>query len=348
MFEVASLCGQICLGKQGENLARKVYFDEICTWKETFGEGKCDLLHQRNGDEAPYPVALEVENDRVCWKITASDTAIVGEGKCELHYSVDGVIVKSKIWTTTVLPSLGGEVAEAPEPQQNWVDEVLNAADKVESATIHPPIIGYNGNWYTWDVELKKYIDSGVSAEGKEGKPGKDGEPGAKGDPGKDGEPGQPGKDGEDGEPGKDGKDANAFETIYTFTIGDDGVTTFTFNKDVNGDSFKLDAISVRIDCATVPNTSKFWRVATTSSSGTILFYFKPDTAGKTIVLKSERMCDGFWFGIRSRNNQESVANAPIYASYCNTDIDYIQSIYMSFPEMPAGTVITVCGRSVG
>ena len=133
MFEITSLCGQICLGKQGENLARMVYFDEPATWKETFGEGKCELLHQRNGDEAPYPVVLELENGRVCWKITNSDTAIVGDGKCELHYTVDGVVVKSKIWKTSVLESLGGEVAEAPEPYQGWVDEVLDAAEKIET-----------------------------------------------------------------------------------------------------------------------------------------------------------------------------------------------------------------------
>lgn len=133
MFEVTSLCGQICLGKQGENLARMVYFDEPSTWKETFGEGRCELLHQRNGDDAPYPVVLEIEDGRVCWKITASDTALVGEGKCELHYSVDGVVVKSKIWTTSVLPSLGGEVAEPPEPYKGWVDEVLDAAEKIET-----------------------------------------------------------------------------------------------------------------------------------------------------------------------------------------------------------------------
>lgn len=132
MFEVKQLCGQICIGKQGENLARMVYFDEPSIWKETFGEGKCELLHQRNGDEAPYPVVLNIENDRLCWKITSSDTAVIGEGKCELHYSVDGVIVKSKVWTTMVLPSLGGEVAEAPEPYQGWVDKVLGAAEKIE------------------------------------------------------------------------------------------------------------------------------------------------------------------------------------------------------------------------
>ena len=166
MIEVTSLCGLISLGKQGENLARVVYFDEPEMWKEIFGEGKCELLHQRNGDAIPYPVALDVEDGKVCWKVTNADTAIIGDGKCELHYSVNGVIVKSKIWTTTVFPSLGDDVAEPPEPQQRWVDEVLSAAEKVESATTHQPVIGENKNWFVWDAETEEYIDSGILAEG--------------------------------------------------------------------------------------------------------------------------------------------------------------------------------------
>jgi hypothetical protein len=172
MIEVNQLCGQLYLGKQGENLARIVYFEEHALWEKEFGEGKCELLHQRNGDAAPYPVKLEKENGKCCWKVTASDTAIVGDGKCELHYLVDDVVVKSKIWTTTVLESLGGEVAEAPEPEKAWVDAVLDAAQKVESATAHSPIIGENKTWLVWNPDTSAYVDTGISAEGTPGKNG--------------------------------------------------------------------------------------------------------------------------------------------------------------------------------
>ena len=136
MFEVKQLCGQLCLGKQGENLARIVYFEEPDIWKKTFGEGHCELLHQRNGDVAPYPVLLDIENGKVCWKITNADTAIVGEGKCELHYLVDGVVVKSKIWTTNVFPSLGDNLSEPPEEYKAWVDQVLKAAADISESGV--------------------------------------------------------------------------------------------------------------------------------------------------------------------------------------------------------------------
>jgi hypothetical protein len=174
MFEVTSLCGQIYLGKQGENLARVVYFDELEQWKTIFGEGKCELLHQRNGDSTPYPVVLEIENNKICWKITSADTAIVGEGKCELRYSVNGVIVKSKTWVTSVLPSLGDDLAEPPEPQKAWVDQVLNAAEEVKDATTRQPMIGENKNWFVWNAETQEYVDTGVLAEGLQGAAGKD------------------------------------------------------------------------------------------------------------------------------------------------------------------------------
>ena len=164
MLEVTSLCGQIHLGKQGENNARIVYFDEeLALWKSTFGEGKCELIHQRSGDSAPYPVVLDVKDNKICWKISAADTAMIGEGKCELHYIVDDVVVKSKTWVTTVLPALGDAVEEAPEPQKAWVDEVLSAAQRVEDATTHQPMIGENENWFVWDFETNDYVDTGVS-----------------------------------------------------------------------------------------------------------------------------------------------------------------------------------------
>lgn len=167
MFEIKEICGRLCIGRQGENLARMVYFDELPTWKEKFGEGRCELLHQRNGDAAPYPISLEVEGDRLCWKITNIDTAFEGEGKCELRYYVDNVSVKSKIVVTHVLPSLGEHVAEAPDPYKDWVDDVLKAAAYVEGATTHQPTIGENKNWFVWNGE--EYVDTGIYAKGEPG-----------------------------------------------------------------------------------------------------------------------------------------------------------------------------------
>lgn len=163
MFDIAIMCGKIRLGKQGEHLARRVPF-ELGLWENQFGEGRCELLHQRNGDEAPYPVNLTVENNVAYWNVTSVDTAVAGKGECELRYIVNDVVVKSTTYVTKVSEALGEGAEVPPEGAKPWVDEVLEAAQKVEDATTHQPVIGENGNWFTWDAEISEYIDTGVSA----------------------------------------------------------------------------------------------------------------------------------------------------------------------------------------
>lgn len=55
---------------------------------------------------------------------------------------------------------------------QSVEDYINNKINGAESGT---PYIGENGNWYIWDSTEKKYKDSGIKAEGKDGTNGKDG-----------------------------------------------------------------------------------------------------------------------------------------------------------------------------
>lgn len=51
------------------------------------------------------------------------------------------------------VPQIQEDLAEA--------EELLEDA---EAITTHPPIIGQNGNWWTWDTSTDAYVDSGVDA----------------------------------------------------------------------------------------------------------------------------------------------------------------------------------------
>ena len=135
MFESTIICGQIYLGKQGEHNARRFTFNDVKIWQELFGEGHCEVLHQRNGDSAPYPVVLTIENGVPYWYVSEVDTAIAGEGKCEIRYIVNDAIVKSSIYVTVVQESLGEGAEEPPEAAKPWVDQVIEAAEKVFDAT---------------------------------------------------------------------------------------------------------------------------------------------------------------------------------------------------------------------
>ena len=160
------------LGKQGENLVRRIQFD-LSRWISNFGPGTVQLLHQRSGDEAPYPVAVEQEGNLAVWTVTSADTAAAGTGRAELQYYVGDALAKSETWMTKVLPALGPASETPPEAQQGWVDQVLQAgtvateaAKKAANAAVRQPIVGGNGNWWTWDLEAGAYVDTGIYSGG--------------------------------------------------------------------------------------------------------------------------------------------------------------------------------------
>ena len=172
MFTIEPTDGLIHLGKQGENLARRIYFEEPSKWLSEFGAGTCELLHQRDIDNVPYLVPLKNEDGKFYWEVLDSDTSFAGVGKCELIYSVDDVIVKTSTWKTLISKCLEGACENPPEAIQPWVNKVIGAARKVETATTHPPVIDENGYWNVWDFETQEYVNSGVCAKGKNGTDG--------------------------------------------------------------------------------------------------------------------------------------------------------------------------------
>ena len=110
------------LGKQGENLAKQIQFD-LSRWISNFGPGTVQLLHQRSGDEAPYPVAVEQEGNLAVWTVTNADTAAAGTGRAELQYYVGDALAKSETWMTKVLAALG-PAGETPPPKPSragWI-----------------------------------------------------------------------------------------------------------------------------------------------------------------------------------------------------------------------------------
>lgn len=124
----------ITIGRRGENMARQVVFD-LSAWSAVYGAGTAQLIAQRAGDAAPYPVSIEQTSDAAVWTVNSADTAVVGDGKVELLYTVDDVIVKSEVWKTSVLESLSDDTTEPPEAASGWVEQVLAAgAQAVDAA----------------------------------------------------------------------------------------------------------------------------------------------------------------------------------------------------------------------
>jgi len=165
----------LLLGKQGEHLARCIVFD-IADWQALYGEGSVQLLVQRAGEEAPYPCTVTVEEGTVRWVVRESEVAVAGRGKAELQYRVGDTVVKSELYPTQTLEAMGRTGPVPPEPQQSWVEMVLQAARDAEqsaedarAAVTQTVSVDENGNWCIGGE------DTGVSAVGPRGERGESG-----------------------------------------------------------------------------------------------------------------------------------------------------------------------------
>ena len=163
------------LGRQGENLARQIVFD-IREWESLYGPGAAELVCQRPDDPVPYPVAVKREGSLVLWNITARDTARTGGyGRCELRYLVGEVVAKSRVWKTWAEPAMEPAGEAPPEPQQSWVDQVLEAgaqavraAERAELSAVRQPYPnGGTETWWVWDPDAGAYRDSGQPSVGE-------------------------------------------------------------------------------------------------------------------------------------------------------------------------------------
>lgn len=126
--------GAVQLGKQGENLARQIQI-YLTPFINTYGNGTAVLLHQRNGDNSPFPVVAVETEDMLLWNVTATDTAKVGAGLLELQWIVGETLAKSVTWSTRVMPALEASGEEPEHAGESWVQQIIKA---VQDAGVTP------------------------------------------------------------------------------------------------------------------------------------------------------------------------------------------------------------------
>lgn len=225
------------IGRQGENNARKVQFN-IAAWQALYGQGTVELIFQRPDDAAPYPVAVELQDNLVLWTVTDTDTAFAGRyGRAELRYYVGDTLAKSESSAVSVWEAMDTPADVPDPPGQDWLEQALQAGADARSAAYaaqaalekgpyidegtgnwmvynatagayedtgrysggNAPYIGANGNWWVGAE------DSGVSATGPKGDKGDTGEQGPQGVVGPAGPKGDKGDKGEKGDTGPTG-----------------------------------------------------------------------------------------------------------------------------------------------
>ena len=150
---------KIRIGHRGENEARCVIFN-LTDLKTEFGDGTWEIVHQRFNDEVPYLVTNVRElEDNAIWTLTNVDTDSVGDGRCELRYKVDGVIVKTDVYATSVLPSLG-DTGEAPSPSEDLLNKMAEIKNEAENAAANAADKAVE----LADEKLSEYVDAAAES----------------------------------------------------------------------------------------------------------------------------------------------------------------------------------------
>lgn len=124
----------LAIGRRGENDARRVVFD-LSAWRGDYGDGTVQLLHQRAGDESPYPCALTVEGDTAYWLIRAADVDKAGWGSAQLHYYVGDTLAKSAIWRTVTADALGDPSEPPEDPARAWFAAIREQIGNLDELT---------------------------------------------------------------------------------------------------------------------------------------------------------------------------------------------------------------------
>ena len=124
----------LAIGRRGENDARRVAFD-LAAWRGDYGEGTVQLLHQRAGDESPYPCALTVEGDTAYWLIRAADVDKAGWGSAQLHYYVGDTLAKSAIWRTVTADALSDPSEPPEDPARAWFAAIREQIGNLDELT---------------------------------------------------------------------------------------------------------------------------------------------------------------------------------------------------------------------
>ena len=161
MFRVYAKAQQIIYGGQrGENIARCVCFP-LTDMQAEFGVGTWNVVMQSPGETVPYIVQyMEEVGNYAVWGLDDTDTAIAGEGKCELRYYVNEVLCKTKIFPIVIKPSLG-LTGDIPDPYEDILDTIAEYKSQAQSAAVRAEeaaeeaasvITGDVTNAVRWDV----------------------------------------------------------------------------------------------------------------------------------------------------------------------------------------------------
>lgn len=118
---------RVALGMVGEKYFRAINID-ASEWAADW-DGCSFALIYRRPDGVVYPVAVEITDNGIQWRITAADVGVAGVGALELRLLMgDTTIGKTTTVLCDVKQSITDEDSPPPEPAPEWLAAVSQQA----------------------------------------------------------------------------------------------------------------------------------------------------------------------------------------------------------------------------
>lgn len=89
------------------------------------------------------------------------------QGELVKHTNIVKIYVSRSISGDATWPVIPTEFTDLEKAVKAYAESAKESADKAESASVHSPIIGSNGNWFIWSFEDSRYVDTGISSRGE-------------------------------------------------------------------------------------------------------------------------------------------------------------------------------------
>lgn len=138
------------IGWTGENNATVISID-VKSWLGRWPDAQISLVVCRPKEDVFYPVVVEQKNHFAIWRVTLADVSIPGMGNAVLYAkSQNEDVIAKHPFRLRVNAALDSALKDPPEVGREWLEQVLDAADRAEAAQASyytPKMDGYELGW---------------------------------------------------------------------------------------------------------------------------------------------------------------------------------------------------------
>lgn len=211
-------------------------YAKSCAWWDAHGKqvGEPRML--------TADMLVDLARDTRRYILVVPPEALREAGRCALVIDgwLDGTLARTVTQEFQVIPAPASAQGTAVTPTQaqqlqSEIESLTQAASQAQSAALHGPYVGANGNWQVWDLTAGGYQDTGVYAGGFQGEKGPKGDTGPQGPKGEKGDRGDAGPQGIQGPMGAAGATGPKGDKGDTGPEGPPGVQGPPGPQGVNG-----------------------------------------------------------------------------------------------------------------